>query len=220
MLKTHTFREEWSRFGLGLTWKLVAMWLIFPSLAIALLFPVASGMLIAVAIPLVVDFIGRCWCFQAPVTEKLPIKVSILAQGIGILGFVLFVVTLSFTGVVLGMLWLGIFQVSAAKWFVKYLRIVALQLDQTHIAAELDQLRQRLIATTLSTYGTLFLAIVVFSCAIVFGLVAYVVGLIVTIPIAFILVAPLVVISMSLYFLMLYSYEKSLSSLRNSIRKH
>jgi hypothetical protein len=194
------------------------MWLIIPSLAIALLLPSAIGMLFAVAIPLLVDFLGRCSCYQTPLDDKSPIKISILSQGTGIIGFLLFVVTFDFAGVVLGMLWAGVFQVAAAKWFVKYLRMVALHLDQPQIVAGLDQLRQRLIATTLSAYGTLIIAIVVFTCALVLGLIAYVIGLIITLPIAFLLVAPLVVISMVLYFIMLYSYEKSLSDLRRIIR--
>ena len=201
--------SPWKSVALGLTLKLWAMWMIFPSMLFPFLFPTHF--------PLLIDLVGRCYCAWAPMTETLPIKLSILTQCIGVLGLTVMSIFLGLSGVILGLAWAAVLQVSAAKWFIKYLRAIALNIGQPTIAVGMDHLRQRLIATTLSVYGSGAISIVVLSCAIFFGLAAYGLGLLITIPIAFLILMPFIMSSMVLYFIMLYSYERYLSELRRAI---
>jgi hypothetical protein len=209
--------SPWKSVALGLTLKLVAMWMILPSMLFPFAFPTHLGVLFAALFPLLIDLVGRCCCARAPVTETLPIKLSILAQCTGVLGLTVMSIFLGLGGVVLGLAWAAVFQVSAAKWFIRHLKAIALNIGQPTIAVGLDQLRQRLIATTLSVYGSGVISIVVLSCAIFFGLMAFGIGLLITIPLAFLILMPLIMPSMVLYFLMLYSYERYLSELRRAI---
>ncbi|MCC6509952.1 MAG: hypothetical protein IT423_12670 [Pirellulaceae bacterium] len=203
----------------GLTLKLVAMWLIFPAMLVPWLWPTYLGLLTMALVPLLIDFVGRCYCAQAPVEDALPIRLSILAQFTGILGLTIASIWAGLGGVLVGLIWAAVCQFSAAKWFIKHLRAIALSIDQPAIAVGMDQLRQRLLATTMSAYGSGAIAIVVLSCAVVFGIMAYGIGLLITLPLAFLMLMPVVMSTMVLYFLMLYSYERHLNALRHALRK-
>jgi len=209
--------SPWKSVALGLYLKLVAMWMILPSMLFPIVLPTHLGVLFAALLPLLIDLVGRCYCARAPVTEKLPIKLSILAQCTGVVGLAAMAVFAGLGGVILGLVWAAILQVSAAKWFIKHLKAIALDIGQPTIAVGMDQLRRRLIATTLSVYGSGVISLVVLACAFFFGMMAYGIGLLFTIPLAFLILMPLVMSSMVLYFFMLYSYERCLSELRQAI---
>ena len=120
--------SPWKSVALGLTLKLWAMWMIFPSMLFPFLFPTHLGLLFAVLFPLLIDLVGRCYCAWAPMTETLPIKLSILTQCIGVLGLTVMSIFLGLSGVILGLAWAAVLQVSEAKWFIKYLRAIALNI--------------------------------------------------------------------------------------------
>lgn len=209
--------SPWRLVAFGLSLKLVAMWMIFPSMLFPFFFPSYTGLVFAALCPLLVDLVGRSYCVWAPVTETRPIKLSLLAQFTGVIGLAVMPILLGLAGVMIGLLWAVVFQISAAKAFVKHLKAIALTIDQPEIAHGIDQLRRRLLATSMSLYGNGSISVVVLSCAIVFGLFAYGLGLLITIPLAFLFLMPLVMTTMVLYFLMLYSYERYLSQLRRAL---
>ena len=214
---TATLPSLWKSVALGLTLKLVAMWLIFPSMLFPFIFPSHLGLVFAALLPLSTDLVGRCYCARAPVKNKLPIRLSILAQSAGILGLAVSSIVAGLVGVIFGIILAAVLQVSAAKWFITHLKMIALNIGQPTIAINMDHLRRRLIVTTMSVYSSGAIAIVVLSCAILFGLMAFGIGLVITLPLAFLILMPILMSSMVFYFFMLYSYERILSELRHAL---
>jgi hypothetical protein len=142
---------------------------------------------------------------------------SILAQSAGILVLAISSIVAGLVGVISGMILAAVLQVSAAKWFITHLEAIALNIGQPTIAIKMDHLRQRLIVTTMSVYSSGAIVIVVLSCAFLFGLMAFGIGLIITLPLAFLILMPILMSSMVFYFFMLHSYERILSELRHAI---
>lgn len=207
----------WKSVAQGLTLKLLAMWLIFPSMLFPFIFHSHIGLMLAAIVPLSIDLVGRCYCARAPVNKRAAIRISILAQSIAILALAVLAIVAGLPGVILGLVLAVAFQISAAKWFIAHLKLIALYIDQPSLASNLDQLQRRLLATTLSTYGTGAIIVIVLPCAFLIGLMAYGIGLIITLPFAFLIITPVLVSSMVLYFFMLFSYERTLRELRDAI---
>lgn len=209
--------SAWKMVAVGLTLKLVAMWMILPSTFIPTIFPTHFGLMYAALVPLSIDLVGRCFCAWAPVAARLPIRLSILAQSTGIVGLTAISIATGVGGVILGLIWAAVFQVSAAKQFIEHLSAIALTIGQPTIATGMKQLRQRLLATTMSVYGSGGLAMVVVCCVIFFGIMTWGIGFFIAIPLSILILTPPVVSCMALYFLMLYSYERSLRELRRAV---
>lgn len=209
--------SPWKMVAWGLTLKLVAMWMMLPAVLIPLAVPTHLGIFFAALLPLSIDLTGRCLCAGAPVAERLPLRLSIAAQTCGVLGLSAMSAFLGLVGVVLGLMWAVVLQFAAAKWFIKHLSAIAVRIGQPTIAVGLERLRQRLVTTTLSVYGSGVTALLVISIAVFFGLMAYGIGLVITLPVAFLVVIPLFVSCMVLYFLLLLSYERSLTELRRAV---
>lgn len=209
--------SSWKLVALGLRLKLAAMWLIFPSVMFPFLFPSFLGLLLVALVPLTLDLVGRCLCAWAPVRPAYPIRLSILAQSSGILVLTVASILLGPVGVDIGLILAAILQASAAKWFIVHLKAIALAIEQPALAVKLEGLRTRLMAVTISMYSTGAITVVVLTCAIFFGLMAYYFGVYFTVPIAVVLLMPLLMSTMVIYFFMLYSYEHNLSALRSAI---
>lgn len=209
----------WSAVQKGLTLKLAAMWLIFPSLAVPYAFLTPASVSLAALMPLLLDLAGRCLCLRAPILNRGPIRFSVIAQIAGIAGLLMLSFAADTPGVIIGLIWAAVCQASAAKWFVRHLQSIALELQAPQAASAVEQLRGRLVAATLSTYGTGVMIVLVLTTAIFVGLMTWGIGWIFTIPVAFVLLMPLVTSCMVLYFLMLRTYEKTLSQLRQVISR-
>jgi hypothetical protein len=212
--------RQWELVAQGLTLKLLAMWLIFPSLIFPFIHASHFGLMLAALFPLSIDLVGRCFCMSAPVLNKNPIRLSIMAQCSGILALTLLTLVAGLAGAVLGIVIAAVFQASAAKWFIAHLKLIAERLDRPEMVVNLGHLQRRLLATTLSMYGGGAITIIVLPCALLLGLMAYGIGLILTLPIAFLILTPILVSSMVVYFFMLYSYERTLRELRNASHAH
>jgi hypothetical protein len=199
----------------GLAVKLWAMWVLLGSVLLPLAIPSEMGLFLAVFIPLAIDFVGRCLCFT-PGNRLSSIHFSIAAQFLGICCLVAFSLTVP-GGVVLGTLLATVCQAAAAKFFIAYLQTISRYLGRQDLLAKLDTLRDNLLRTTLAFYGVGLISCVILLAAVIFGIMAYFVGLMVTLPAAFVLLLPLWMTCMVLYFLMLYSYQSTLGEFRSAL---
>lgn len=214
-----------SRLRTGLTVKLWAMWVLLAALLVPLVIPSELGFFLAIATPLTIDFAGRLLSAN-PSPNPWRIRLSIAAQLFGI-GSLLACFTLIpnqvigsinipigvFAGTVLAAIW----QAVSAKLFVTHLQALAQVIDRPDLIQNLSILSKNLFRTTFAFYGVGIISIVVILAAVFFGMVAYVIGLIVTLPLAFLFLLPLWMTCMVFYFLMLYSYQSALKEFRSAI---
>ncbi len=196
----------------GLTVKLWAMWVLLGMVLLPLAIPTELGLFIAIFVPLSLDFVGRCLC-AVQKTRPWSIRLSIAAQFLGIGCLIAFFLSIP-GGVFAGAILAAVLQAASAKLFVAYLQAISQVLGRQDLSAKLDTLRSNVFRTTLAFYGVGLISLVVILAAVVFGILAYVVGLMITLPVAFVLLLPLWMTCMVLYFLMLYSYQSALVEFR------
>ncbi len=213
-----TAMDAWWFARLGLQIKLIAMWLLLLAWMIPMVFQNQYGLLMAFAFPLGLDFIGRCFCGFVRIGESLAVKISILCQFFGILGLCVFTVVLGWTGLAVGLIWASLFQWIAAGTFVSFLKGMAIALQAPDIYAGLDQVHSRVLRTGVSFYTALSFSAFVLALAIICGLFLFVIGLIITIPLALLVMLPLVAATLGAYFLLLYGYQAQLRALRTQIQ--
>ncbi len=82
----------------------------------------------------------------------------------------------------------------------------------------LDQVHSRVLRTGVSFYTALSFSAFVLALAIICGLFLFVIGLIITIPLALLVMLPLVAATLGAYFLLLYGYQAQLRALRTQIQ--
>lgn len=82
--------------------------------------PVASDFVVALLIPLCIDFVGRCLCLAAPVENRMQLILSVAFQGAGVSGMLLIVsVESHFAGPAI--LWTVTMQMISARLFSGFL---------------------------------------------------------------------------------------------------
>lgn len=209
--------EDFNLNGLrkGLTIKLGAMWVLLGVLIVPLTMPSESGLLLATLLPLAIDFVGRCLCAD-PTPRPWMIGLSIGAQLLGISCLVVCSIMIPH-GIVAGALLAVLLQTASARWFVAHLLAIAQSLGRPDLVSELEVLRRNLFRATFASYGTGMISCIVMGAALLFGFMSYGLGLIVTLPLAFLLLLPLWMTCMVFYFLMLYRYQSTLQLFRTAI---
>ncbi len=210
--------DAWWLVRLGLQIKLIAMWMLLVAWMIPMVLPNQYGVLMAFTMPLALDFIGRCCCGFVRIRESLAVRISILCQFFGILGLCVFTFVLGWTGLAVGLVWVSLFQWMAAGTFVSFLMGLAIALQSPDIHAGLDLVHSRVLRTGVTFYTALLFSAFVLMVAIICGLFLFVIGLIFTLPLALVVMLPLVAATLGAYFLLLYGYQAQLRALRTQIQ--
>ncbi|MCA9130232.1 MAG: hypothetical protein KDB22_24260 [Planctomycetales bacterium] len=205
-----------TRLRAGLSVKLWAMWVLLAAVLVPMAVPSAWGLFLALLVPLLVDFVGRCLCWTAG-SGYWMMRVSVVAQLLGITCLVgSFLMNPS--GVFAGAVLACICQLVSARSFVAHLLAIAHSLDRPDLVSKLAELRSSLFRTGYTFYGVGILSVLVFGAAIFFGLMMYVIGIFITLPLAFILLLPFWMTCMFFHFLMLYSYQGTLVRFRSALK--
>lgn len=207
-----------ARFRTGLTVKLCAMWILLAAVLLPLAIPSELGLFLAAFVPLSIDFAGRCLCIT-DTTSPGKIRLSIAAQLLGIVFLLIGFLAIP-GGLIPGAILAAVLQAASAKLFVAHLLAIAQRLGRQDLIVKLEDLRKNLIRTTFAFYGVGVISFLVLAAAILVGIAAYVIGLALTLPMAFVVLLPLWTTCMVFYFLMLYSYQTTLTELRSTLSSY
>lgn len=202
------------RFGLRL--KRIGSTLLLIALPLSLLVRSSYGLLAIASFVMAVDLAGRSLCLNGPVPNPRPIRWSVAAQATGLL--LLLVFGLFGKGWLLAGLTLAIIcQLSAARWFITYLEELARTIDRPDLAGRIDELRIRLNLFATSLYGSGFSSLVIAAAAVLFGLMSYGIGWMISIPIGGMAIVFVMLTSLAVYLRMLVVYRDVIVSIERAI---
>lgn len=180
-----------------------------------LLFSVYGLMTIA-ALVMTVDLAGRTLCLKGSVPIPRSIRWSVAAQATGLV--LLLVSGLLGTGWVLAGLTLAIIcQLSAARWFITYLEELAQTIARPDLAGRIDELRGRLNLFAITLYGSGFSSLVIAAAAVIFGLMSWGLGWVISVPLGGMAIIFVLLTSLAVYLRMLVFYREVLSSIEEAI---
>ena len=130
--------------------------------------PVASDFVVALLIPLCIDFVGRCLCLAAPVENRMQLILSVAFQGAGVSGMLLIVSLESdFAGPAI--LWTVTMQLISARLFSGFLADLCASIELGKLSDEVAALRERLGEATFAAAGSLRFAMLVAVPLVVLG---------------------------------------------------
>lgn len=122
--------------------------------------PVASDFVVALLIPLCIDFVGRCLCLAAPVKNRMQPILSVAFQGAGMSGMLLIVsVESHFAGPAI--LWTVTMQLISARLFSGFLADLCASIELGKLSDEVAALRESVGKGTFSAAGSLLFAMLV-----------------------------------------------------------
>ena len=184
--------QAWKVVAWGMKIKLIAVWallIVTPSMVAICVFvrlnqdapeppgrfgeqmawwPVASDFVVALLIPLCIDFVGRCLCLAAPVENRMQLILSVAFQGAGVSGMLLIVsVESDFAGPAI--LWTVTMQLIAARLFSGFLADLCASIELGKLSDEVAALRERLGEATFAAAGSLRFAMLVAVPLVVLG---------------------------------------------------
>lgn len=203
-------------FRSGLLVKLVAMWLLPSGLVLPFIWMSENAMLVAVLIPLVLDLAGRCCCVVLDGGNRWLIRMSILAQVMVIVGLIAFWASVP-NGIIFGLLWAVPFQMAAAASFTGHLEQIAKLMGQPDLVEQMQKLRRDVFKASITSHVAFLWTLLLGAVALLIGIMMYGIGLIFTLPMAFLGVLPFWGAAVTFGFIMLFRYEMSLRGFRKAL---
>ena len=163
-----------------------------------------------------IDLAGRMLCLRAPIPRPTSIRWSVAAQATGLI--LLLFLSLFGTGWMLGGLAAAVIcQISAARWFVRFLAELADSIGRPELADRITELRMRLNLFASSLYGAGFSSLVIAAAAIFFGLMSFGIGFVFSIPIGGMAIVLIFLMSMGVYLRMLVVYREVIRSVGEAV---
>lgn len=122
--------------------------------------PEAADFVVALLIPLCIDFVGRCLCLAAPIENRMPPILSVAFQAAGVSGMLLIVsVESHFAGPAI--LWAVTMQLISARLFSGFLADLCASIELDKLSDEVAALRERVVKATFAAAGSLLFAMLV-----------------------------------------------------------
>jgi len=184
--------QAWKVVAWGMKIKLIAIWallIVTPSVVAICVFvrlnqdapeppgrfgeqmawwPLASDFVVALLIPLCIDFVGRCLCLAAPVENRMQLILSVAFQGAGVSGMLLIVsVESHFAGPAI--LWTVTMQLISARLFSGFLADLCASIELGELSDEVAALRESVGKATFAAAGSLLFAMLVALHLVVLG---------------------------------------------------
>lgn len=200
----------------GLRLKRLGSALLLIALPLSLLLFSVYGLMTIAALVMAVDLAGRTLCLKGPIPNPRSIRWSVAAQATGLV--LLLVSGLLGKGWVLAGLTLAIVcQISAARWFVTYLEELAQMIARPDLAGRIDELRGRLNLFATTLYGSGFSSLVIAAAAVLFGLMSWGIGWVISVPLGGMAIIFILLTSLAVYLRMLVVYREVLGSIEHAI---
>lgn len=200
----------------GLRLKRLGSTLLLIALPLSLLLFSVYGLMTIAALVMTVDLAGRTLCLKGPVPNPRSIRWSVAAQTTGLL--LLLVSGLLGKGWVLAGLTLAIIcQISAARWFITYLEELTQTISRPDLANRIDELRGRLNLFAATLYGSGFSSLVIAAAAVLFGLMSWGIGWVISIPLGGMAIIFILLTSLAVYLRMLVVYREVINSIEQAI---
>lgn len=200
----------------GLRLKRLGSTLLLIALPLSLLLFSVYGLMTIAALVMTVDLAGRTLCLKGPVPNPRAIRWSVAAQTTGLL--LLLVSGLLGKGWVLAGLTLAIIcQISAARWFITYLEELTQTISRPDLANRIDELRGRLNLFAATLYGSGFSSMVIAAAAVLFGLMSWGIGWVISIPLGGMAIIFILLTSLAVYLRMLVVYREVIDSIEQAI---
>jgi hypothetical protein len=184
--------QAWKVVAWGMKIKLIAVWallIVTPSVVAICVFvrlnrdapelpsrfgeqvawwPLAADFVVALLIPLCIDFVGRCLCLAAPVENRMQPILSVAFQGAGVSGMLLIVsVESHFAGPAI--LWTVTMQLISARLFSGFLADLCASIELGKLSDEVAALRESVNKATFAAAGSLLFAMLVAVPLVVLG---------------------------------------------------
>ena len=122
--------------------------------------PEAADFVVAILIPLCIDFVGRCLCLAAPIENRMQPILSVAFQAVGVSGMLLIVsVESHFAGPAI--LWAVTMQLISARLFSGFLADLCASIELDKLSNEVAALRERAAKATFAAAGSLLFAMLV-----------------------------------------------------------
>ena len=119
--------------------------------------PVDADFVVALLIPLCIDFVGRCLCLAAPIETRMQLILSVAFQAAGMFGMLLIVsVESRFAGPAI--LWTVTMQLISARLFSGFLAELCDSIKLDKLSDEVAALRERVGKATFAAAGSLLFA--------------------------------------------------------------
>lgn len=215
-------RERWRRVRYGLELKLLALavWSLLPACGALLHYYQGNPRWLTAGIGLaaVPDFVGRCACAAAPIPRRLPILLSVVFQGCALA----VVVTLGLGTTLELILGLGIatvLQLIAAGLFLQFLKRAGEHLRSPEVLHRAQQLQTRMTLSVLAVPGLGIVALLVAIATLILSLITWGAGMYLAIPVAAVILGPLVLLTALIVVLMYAAYGAAMMQLRQAIRE-
>lgn len=172
--------------------------------------------LTAACVTMGIDLAGRMLCLRAPVPGPKSIRWSVAAQATGLI-LLLFLSLFGKGWMLAGFAVAVICQISAARWFVRFLAELADSIGRPDLADRIIELRIRLNLFASSLYGAGFSSLVIAAAAIFFGLMSFGIGFVFSIPIGGMAIILIFLMSMGVYLRMLVVYREVIRSVGEAV---
>lgn len=200
----------------GLRLKRLGSTLLLIALPLSLLLFSVYGLMTIAALVMAVDLAGRILCLKGPIPNPRSIRWSVAAQATGLV--LLLVSGLLGKGWVLAGLTLAVIcQLSAARWFVNYLEELAQMIARPDLAGRIAELRGRLNLFAATLYGSGFSSVVIAAAAVLFGLMSWGIGWVISVPLGGMAIIFVLLTSLAVYLRMLVVYREVLGSVEQAI---
>lgn len=200
----------------GLRLKRLGSTLLLIALPLSLLLFSVYGLMTIAALVMAVDLAGRILCLKGPIPNPRSIRWSVAAQATGLV--LLLVSGLLGKGWVLaGLTSAVICQLSAARWFVDYLEELTRMIARPDLAGRIAELRGRLNLFAATLYGSGFSSVVIAAAAVLFGLMSWGIGWVISVPLGGMAIIFVLLTSLAVYLRMLVVYREVLGSIEQAI---
>lgn len=122
--------------------------------------PVASDFVVALIIPLCIDFVGRCMCLGTPTRLRAPLILSIAFQATGIIGMLMILIADSRLSA-LAILWVVALQLLSANLFSAFLADLCNGIKLDALQRKIETLQQQIRKTTFACAGSMLYAMLI-----------------------------------------------------------
>jgi len=200
----------------GLRLKSLGSTVLLIGLVVSVLFFSPWVWLVIACLTMGIDLAGRILCLRAPVLGRKSIRWSVAAQATGLI-MLLFLSLFGKGWILAGLVAAVICQISAARWFVRFLAELADSIGRPELAERITELRIRLNLFASSLYGAGFSSLVIAAAAIFFGLMSFGIGLVFSIPIGGMAIVLIFLMSMGVYLRMLVVYREVIRSIGEAV---
>ncbi|MFM2093862.1 MAG: hypothetical protein RIS70_986 [Planctomycetota bacterium] len=120
-------------------------------------------------------------------------------------------------GILTGLAAAIIFQISAARWFVRFLRQIATEIDRPDLANRIEVLRCQLNAFAFSLYGAGLTALIVCISAVLVILMSFGLMIPIAIPFGLMVIVFVLLVAFGLYLRVAWGYSGVIKSIAQAI---